>query len=94
MLSSSVGSSWLIAALFQDATANALAAQQQFSFTAISAVQLVIGWEMLAGVTVSTTIKIRGGGNNAGTTTFNGSSGGRFYGGSLASFLRVEEIAT
>lgn len=61
----------MIAALFQDTTANALAAAHQFLDTGTANLQLVIRYSMLAGTTSATTFKIRAGGGSAGTTTFN-----------------------
>lgn len=81
----------LIAALFQDTTADALAAVM------VSAAQLgpdvvPLRYQKVSGATATTTFKIRAGANAAGTTTFNGASGGRFFGGVYNSFLEVQEI--
>lgn len=81
----------LIAALFQDTTADALAAVM------VSAAQLgpdvfPLRYQKVSGATATTTFKIRAGANAAGTTTFNGVSGGRFFGGVYNSFLEVQEI--
>ena len=82
----------LTAALFQDATANALAAViTSFGTTAVEKI-LVLEHSMLANTTVATTGKIRIGSNSAGTTTFNGRSGARDYGGVMASRLAVQEV--
>ena len=80
----------IIAALFQDSTANALAAT---SSSQSGNYQLVsnLNHSMVAGTTSTTTFKIRAGAGSA-TTTFNGSSGARKFGGVSASSLRVAEI--
>jgi hypothetical protein len=48
---------------------------------------------MDAGTTSETTFKVRAGGEEAGTTTFNGVGGARKYGGVLASSITITEIA-
>lgn len=84
----------LLAALFQDSTANALAAAQAARVaTANGSAQIVLRYRMLAGTTSLTTFKIRAGGSGAGTTTFNGSAGSRVFGGVMASSLRVKEVS-
>jgi hypothetical protein len=81
------------AAIFQDATSNALATRVfGRDSTANSPAGLVITYVMLAGTTSSTTLRLRAGTNAAGTTTFNGTSAAREYGGSHTSSLSVEEI--
>lgn len=62
-------------ALFQDSTANALSATNQFQAQAGGDVNLSLGYSMVAATTSATTFKIRVGGNGAGTTTF---GNGRF----------------
>ena len=47
---------------------------------------------MTAGTGSSTTFKVRAGGQNAGTTTFNGNVSARKYGGVLLSSLTITEI--
>lgn len=81
----------MVLGLFQDSTANALAAASQV-FTAGNPNQLVLVYEMTSGTTSATTFKVRVGGNGAGTTTFNGISGSRYYGGAFASGITIEEI--
>jgi hypothetical protein len=95
-LANSSGGAHAVAALVQDAVANAIA----------SAIILVptngqtglgrIDWSQLAGANgivagASTTITLRAGGTS-GTTTVNGSASARKLGGSASTFLRVEEI--
>lgn len=69
----------IIAALFQDTTANALAANLIYQPTATGHVSVPMIYTMVSGTTSSTTFKIRGGSNQAGTTTFNGQSGNRRF---------------
>lgn len=81
----------IVAAIFQDATANALACGVNY-FAANVAGQVVVRHRMTAGTTSATTFRVRVGGNNANTFTFNGSVGARLYGGVLVSSLTVTEI--
>lgn len=69
-----------IGALFQDTTANALAATDQYNDTNTGVRELNIVHIMDAGTTSSTTFKFRAGKDAAGTTTFNGSAGARLFG--------------
>jgi len=89
--SSTGGEATLTAALFQDSSADALAAMQHtdpynrarpISFTHY----------MTAGTTIATTFKVRAGCDVAGTSTFNGMSGGRRMGGIMASSITITEI--
>lgn len=80
------------AALFQDSTANALAAADQFVASASGSVVLTFKHVMTAGTTSETTFKVRGGSNVAGTTTFNGQGGVQGYGGVMASRITIKEI--
>lgn len=83
----------MAAALFQDSTAGALAAVAVAKDdNADSRVQVALRHRLLAGTASSTTFKIRAGNPNAGTTTFNGASAARLFGGVLASRLDVAEI--
>jgi hypothetical protein len=79
-------------ALFQDTTANALAAIWLLlgvdSYVAMSLLHV-----MTSGTTSSTTFKVRSGNNLAGTTTFNGFAGARYLGGKMASGIIITEIA-
>jgi hypothetical protein len=90
--SNSAANEWLQQALFQDATANALATTVEFQATATAAMTVPICFELIANTTSSTTFKIRAGGNSAGTTSFNGAGGVQLYGGVADSFLRIEEL--
>ena len=83
----------VIAALFQDSTANALAAVAEYTATTNGNIRLVFTHFMTAGTTSATTFKVRVGCNNAGTVTFNGASGARLFGGVMASSITITEIA-
>lgn len=78
-------------ALFQDATANALAATNMF-LTAGKSLTVFLRFYEVAGTTSATTFKVRSGGENAGTTTLNGQASARLFGGAAASSLTVTEI--
>tara|TARA_R100001530_G_scaffold125860_1_gene94511 strand:+ start:216 stop:731 length:516 start_codon:yes stop_codon:yes gene_type:complete len=85
--------SMLTAALFQDSTAGALAAAQGWESTAGAVnINVVFAHYMTAGTTSSTTFKVRGGCEDAGTVSFNGSSGTRQLGGVMASSITISEI--
>ena len=77
-------------ALFQDSTGAALAATA-LTQSSNSMNIITLTYEMAAGTTSSTTFKIRIGNDNAGTTTVNGLSDVRKYGGVSSSYLRVTE---
>jgi hypothetical protein len=85
------GGSAVRAALFQDSTADALAAGRNAGNTAGAMVQVSFTHYMTAGTTSSTTFKVRGGGDG-GTTTFNGSGGTRLFGGVAASSITITEV--
>jgi hypothetical protein len=90
-VTNSSASNWLTAALFQDSTADAIAAMAAFNNNATAAIPISFKHEMTAGTTSSTTFKVRAGGTNAGTTTFNGGSSNRKLGGVMASSIRITE---
>lgn len=92
MLSNSNVTRYLTAALFQDATAGALAANSIQQATAQTTVSVAISYWMQASTISSTTFRIRAGADSAGTTTFNGSNSGQLYGGVANSYLQVDEI--
>ena len=77
-------------ALFQDSTADAIAATGQAK-NLNELTQIPLRHVMVAGTASSTTFKIRLGSDVAGTTTFNGSGGTRRYGGTYASIIRITE---
>jgi hypothetical protein len=93
-VSSSAGGGRMTAALFQDSIANGLAASCQGFETAGKPMVIPFTYYMTAGTTSSTTFKVRVGANTAGTTTFNGSSSARLYGGIYSSSIIITEIAT
>lgn len=78
-------------ALFQDTTANSLATTWQGGFAATAPSQLSLTHVMTAGTTSSTTFKVRIGQQGAGTLTFNGSGGTRYFGGVMASSISIYE---
>lgn len=89
-LSSSSANQNLIAALFQDSTANALKATYSSIAPATFVNNIYFTHIMTAGTTSATTFKVRAGGQ-AGTTTLNGYSGGRVLGGVMASSIVITE---
>lgn len=78
-------------ALFQDSTANAIAATCHANGSAFMT-QINLIHYMTAGTTSSTTFNVRVGNNAAGTTTVNGSAGARYYGGVGMSSITIEEF--
>lgn len=79
-------------ALFQDSTANALAATVQYIGDATGTLTICLSHYMTAGTTSATTFKVRAGGHTAGTLRFNGSSAAQLFGGVLASGITITEI--
>jgi hypothetical protein len=79
-------------ALFQDTTANALAVVWELYY-ANAYFTMQLKHAMVSGTTSSTTFRVRSGNNGAGTTTFNGDGGSRYYGGKFASHIIITEIA-
>jgi hypothetical protein len=86
------GAQFVTAALFQDATASALAASMEYG-GANTTLEVVLDYYMTAGTASATTFKVRLGMASAGTLTLNGISAGRKYGGVLISSLTITEIA-
>jgi hypothetical protein len=86
------GGNWMTAALFQDTTANAVAAMLAYMTVANGSQLLAVTHYMTAGTTSATTFKVRIGGLFAGTTTFNGTAGGRLLGGVMASSITISEL--
>lgn len=80
-----------ICALFQDTTADALAAFLQ-NHDSTSGMEHKFTHYMAAGTTSSTTFKVRAGAAGAGTTTFNGVTAARKLGGVMASSITITEI--
>lgn len=81
-------------ALFQDATANALAATALKTDGNAAAIPLplAINKRILAATTSATTLKFRGGAEDTNGFQFNGFSGSRKYGGVAHSFMEVREL--
>ena len=82
-----------IAALFQDSTANAIAAGGVSISGSLLLGQVKIVFQMTAGTTSATTFKVRYGPASAATITINGSNAARLFGGVMLSSLTVTEIA-
>ncbi len=79
-------------ALFQDSTANALAAVAGgMTNTTPLAGCVTFTYKMTSGTTSATTFKVRAGQSNAGTLTFNGTGGARLFGGVMASSITITE---
>lgn len=81
-------------ALFQDSTADALAAIQTHNESSVNIQRVAcFSHKMVAGTTSATTFKIRAGhGSTGATLTFNGASGSRKLGGVMASSITITEI--
>lgn len=84
---------YLMAALFKDATASALAAIWHTNSGGEGAGLISFAHKMTAGTVSAITFKVRGG-SDGGTTTFNGFGGTRLFGGVSASSIRVDEYKT
>lgn len=82
----------LAVALFQDSTADALAAVSTSLSAGGEDENLAFSHRLRAGTSSATTFKVRAGGSGAGTTTFNGQGGSRAFGGVDASSLTVSEL--
>lgn len=81
-----------VAALFQDSTANAIAASFGSSpFTNTAAGVFSFTHYMTAGTTSATTFKIRAA-SDVGTIYINGRGAGRYFGGVATSSITIEEI--
>lgn len=92
LMTSTAGTPALIAALFRDASANALAANTVISPTANSPMIITIRHRVVAGSTSAITFRVRAGSNLAGTTTVNGNGGARLFGSVIASSITVTEL--
>jgi hypothetical protein len=84
----------IASAIFQDATANALGAGVTLCPSTNGSSEHVYSIRLQANTTSSITFRFRAGPASAATVTFNGSAGGRIFGGFMASNLRVTEIAS
>ena len=85
-------SQWVNGALFQDSTANAIAAISNFNSDATGGEVMMFSHYMTAGTTSSTTFKFRAGCNTAATTYINGTAS-KYLGGVSASSITITEIA-
>ena len=84
----------IIVALFQDSTANALAAVMQGYYDSAAGAPIVLQYYMTSGTTSSTTFRIRAGKpSGANPYTFNGATAGRLFGGVYYSSITITEIA-
>ena len=88
------GAQWVVGAIFQDTTADALAAGYYYETTGGAGKELTIRHYMTAGTTSATTFKFRAGGHAPGAVYFNGVAAGRYLGGVAASSITITEIAT
>ena len=86
----------LAGALFQDSTANALAAGTTLGSSATAGLDkplpIVFKHYMSAGTTSATTFKVRVGPTSSTATTVNGTNGNREFGGVFSSSITVTEI--
>lgn len=82
----------IIMALFQDSTANALAATYAASSAQFEAATVPLRYVMTSGTTSATTFKVRAGTNLAAVLTVNGVSSARLLGGVSASSITITEI--
>lgn len=84
-------SNHIIIALFQDATANALAATAAYQTVGSGALNIKLTHDMAAGTTSSTTFRIRIGQESAGTWALNGQITTRRFGGITVSNIKITE---
>ena len=82
----------VMAALFQDSDADALAVTSMEATGTSTIHFLNLTYTMTSGGTSEITFKIRGGLSAAGTVTYNGASASRLYGGAILSTLKVTEV--
>ena len=81
----------VVVALFRDAVAATLAAVSSFLPTGNARTNIALRHGMIAGTINAMTFKVRAGSENAGTTTFNGFSGQRRFGGPASSGIMIRE---
>lgn len=87
----SSGNTQMTIALFQDSTANALASSMNSVSVSTRSFPLNLKHMLKSTLTSTTTFNIRIGGNDAGTTTINGTGGSRLLGGSGTTILTIKE---
>jgi len=90
IVSNSAGNFWTTA-LFRDAVANALAVATEYGSTATGSICNTFSYVFVPASLSAITFRVRIGSNLAGTTTFNGRSGTRDFGGTLASSITIKE---
>ena len=83
----------IILSLFRDAVVDSIGGSAMYVTTATARSTQCFSVYINANSTTTTLFKVRIGGAAAGTLTFNGSSGARQLGGSLASSITITEIA-
>lgn len=81
----------VIGALFQDSTANAIAANRTYQATNGGASILTLRQCVVAGTTSATTYRFRAGGSSASTITLNGGGGTREFGAITKSSIVIRE---
>lgn len=90
----SSGGQNMVAALFKDADAGALAAiSEAMADGSIDPRTMMFTHYMTAGTVSAVTFKVRVGSTAGGTTTFNGSGGSRKLGGVMASSITITELS-
>jgi hypothetical protein len=91
VIANATASQIMTVALFQDSTADALAAVE--STTIIDApITIPLRFRMVAGTISATTFKVRAGIGNSYTVTLNGFGGARKMGGVMVSSIKITEI--
>lgn len=82
----------IVAALFQDSGASAIAVGDAYCSTAQGVTPVMIRHRMTAGTTSATTFAVRAGPAASATMTVNGAVGGRYFGGVLFSSITITEL--
>lgn len=82
----------IVAAVFRDSTANALAASATYVSAANNLVKVLIEDEVVAGSTSATTFRLRVGPDASNTLRFNGTGAARYFGGVSGLYLEVMEV--
>ena len=93
-VSNTIASNEVITAVFQDGAANAITAAATAIAGGNNMMRLPLDHLMIANTIVSTSFAVRLGGRDAGTTTLNGSSAVRRFGGVCNSSFEVQEVMT
>ena len=82
----------IVVALFQDATANALAVTSMYQAANTAPVTISFRHVMTSGTTSATTFRVRAGPIVSNTLTINGTGGTRAFGGVAASSIVIQEV--